>query len=166
MSKITEDFECYANKLIKFGDEFNKYYTWILENMREIEITDMDLLPSDIRSYIHDRGLTTKGECYVNSARLATSHFLNEVTYCEGYFMLSELSLPFEHAWIKYNDRYYDITLNNDKSVNGYLLLKEFTFTELNEFMMNKGTYGPHLPDYINKLINLNINEDTYQPLR
>lgn len=160
---IKELFSSYINRIIELtkgcsnGDKVSKYNAWLLDNMQSIEMNKFSSLINEVpslESYLRHNNVCQVGECFVNSGRLSTS-FPSDFIYCEGYFFLQDVGIPFEHAWIKYKDKYYDPTFSvyeGDNDVRGYILIREFSNDELLNVMITKKCYGPYLKDSFNNL--------------
>lgn len=158
--KTIEIYRDHFNKIADLSDknnQFYKYNKWISENLELIEISDLSelLMDKSVSRYmdLHDVGI--QNECYCNAARLTTA-FMNEITYCEGYFLLDKFPIPFDHAWIKYNGKYYDTTIK-DKFVHKYAIVREFTSNEVLDFQIELMRFGPYIPEYFSKQFNTNI---------
>lgn len=155
-----EIYKDYFNRIADLSDEsnpFHKYNKWISENLELIEINDLSelLMNESISHYMELHDVEIQNECYCNAARLTTA-FINDVTYCEGYFLLDNFPIPFDHAWIKYNGKYYDTTIKN-KFARKYAIVREFTSNEVLDFQIELMRFGPYTPEYFNKKFNTKL---------
>jgi hypothetical protein len=160
---IRELFSDYINRIIELTKGCNnedrrfRYNNWLLSNMKSIEMDKFSDLAREVPrldSYLKHNNVCQVGKCFVNSGKLSTS-FPNEFIYCEGYFFVRDVPIPFEHAWIKYKDKYYDPTFSiygNDDNVTGYILIREFDSDELLYLMVTKRCNGPYLENIFNKM--------------
>ncbi len=132
----------YINKIIKmFGERPNgKYHKWLLDNGKEIKCKK---LKGEKLNYVN--GLITlikrfsnpnfprNKECYYNAFLLSEfSH--GRINYIEG---LSWDLIPFEHAWCKIDDIYFDPTIlfNNRFKEDILYFGIELSNKEMHEYM-------------------------------
>lgn len=139
--------KAYFDNLAKLFDEHtynNSYNKWIGDSSNEVAMSEF-LMVDKFRDYIKTVNLPHK-ECYKNSGKMALD--MPDVTYCEGYIIVNNLPLPIDHAWIKFNDQYYDPTLYRDNANIKYYLTVEYNREEFMLYLIDKGKWGPFINFY------------------
>ena len=81
-------------------------------------------------------------QCFNNSYKYIL-HTNPNAIYVLGYSFIH--GIPIEHAWIKENDTYYDVTLD-PQSMQGYIKVLELSFNDVVEYVDSK-QYAPSLYD-------------------
>jgi hypothetical protein len=81
-------------------------------------------------------------QCFINSYRYILNSNPNAI-YVLGYSFIH--GIPIEHAWIKENDTYYDVTLD-PQTMQGYIKVLELSFADVVEYVDSK-QYAPSLYD-------------------
>lgn len=84
---------------------------------------------------------TQKKQCFNNSFKSVLSD--TDRMYVLGYVFFH--GIPIEHAWIKENGKYFDVTLD-PKGQDEYVSIAEFSFTEVSEYVDKFGS-APSLYD-------------------
>lgn len=156
-----EIYKNYFNIIADLSDEsnqFHKYNKWISDNLKIVRMNDFNELLEDpeISRYMRLNNVTEQGMCYCNAGRIVSSG-IQDVSYCEGYFLLNNLPIPFDHAWIRYKGRYYDTTIRDGGVNPEYALIHEFKFNDIIEYQLKLKRYGPYIPEYFNEQFNTNI---------
>lgn len=82
-------------------------------------------------------------QCYNNSFLYVMEQMGR--LYVLGYVVL-DIGVPIEHAWVKSNETYLDVTLA-PKDGYEYYPLVEMDFQEVSKFVCERG-YAPSLYDY------------------
>jgi hypothetical protein len=80
--------------------------------------------------------------CYCNVAKMVLHYCRRHIRYVVGY---ASAQVPFDHAWIKVGDKYYDPTweLYGSQLGEEYLPLYEMSFGELVKTMSAMDTLEP-----------------------
>lgn len=92
------------------------------------------------------RGAQIK-RCFDNSSKYVLSSDVSKnPSYILGYF-LHDGRIPIEHAWVKDEDVYFDLTINNAKEIDEYWLFFEISKETLQK--MKKKYPSPQLYEYV-----------------
>lgn len=107
-------------------------------------LVEVKSMPSDIRKIAE--GLVERRACFYNSAMMVSVMFRSDMKYVVGY---ASAPIPFEHAWIRVGELYYDPTweICNKSLGSGYLSLCEMSLEELEKIMHAMKTDIP--PDLV-----------------
>ncbi len=92
-------------------------------------LTNMDIKQVKVLEKKHKR--SEPKQCFNNSYRYIL-HNNNHAIYVLGYTFIH--GIPIEHAWIKENNTYYDVTLDPD-TMEGYASVLELTFEEVSKYV-------------------------------
>ena len=101
---------------------------------------DVESMPLEIRELAHK--LVKPKACFYNAAMMLSVMRRNDVKYVVGYV---SAPVPFEHAWIRVGESYYDPTweILNKSFGSEYLPLIEMWWEELDKVMNCMGTDEP-----------------------
>ncbi len=83
-------------------------------------------------------------QCFNNSYRYLIDHYSDSNRYVLGYVFF--YGIPIEHAWVKLDDKSFDVTLDATKQ-DSYISVIELSMAELLEFV-EKHEYAPSIYDY------------------
>ena len=128
------------------------FINWQKEHYKDITVTQLSELSSDIRKALSDfasKHKMVKHECYSNSCKFIIDFFhkdIKEIRYCEGKVHVCSISI--EHAWIH-------IYMNDDT---------DFYFDPTKEFILDEDTTND-IDDYVS-LIELNKDEVFHRMLK
>jgi hypothetical protein len=160
LEKSAKNYLSKLSKLLSNNDLECKYYKWLSDESRVVEVShDLDELykNNSIKSMVNKYKLDTKGQCFYNSGKLSTT--ILDVKYCEGFISIGNIPLV-EHSWIRYNGRYYDLTLEPSDINRDLILVKEFDISEICECQLRLRTWGPYIKDYFINNVYKNEKED------
>lgn len=101
-------------------------------DMDDAILVDVESMPSDIRKVAN--GLVTQRACFYNAAMMVSVLRRGDMKYVIGY---ASSPVPFEHAWIRVGELYYDPTWEIYDQAFGseYLSLCEMGWEELEKTM-------------------------------
>lgn len=155
-----EIYKNYFNTISNLSNEdnqFHKYNKWISDNLEIVKMNDFNELLEypEVSRYMKINNVTEQGMCYYNAGKIVSS--FQGMLYCEGFFLLNDLPIPFDHAWIKYNDKYYDTTIRDGGVNPEYALIHEFIFNDIIEYQLKLRRYGPYITEYFNEQFKTNI---------
>lgn len=121
------------------------YFKWLLDNGTYYE-RDVDLTNRLMESVYYQPKLK---ECYANSLHIMSSG--EDIGYCEGWMVSSNLPIPIEHAWNIKDGKVLDFTAtlwgrdDEERLYFGVQMPKEFVISE----MLKTGVTGPYLQAYV-----------------
>lgn len=106
-----------------------------LRHLKNMDIAEVKVVQKKFKS-------SAAKQCFNNSFRYIL-HSNQNAMYVLGYSFIH--GIPIEHAWIKENDIYCDVTLD-PKTMQGYVKVLELTSSEVGEYVDSKGC-APSLYD-------------------
>jgi hypothetical protein len=122
----------------------------LMDNILQMDqFLRLSRVPTDLVKYIQVEeptpelkdlmGLIEMKMCFNNTARLVM-HLGEEARYCLGY---AAGIIPVEHAWLKLDDKYYDLTWNK-YSTHGHTYASMFELTRAELFeLIDKNEFCP-----------------------
>lgn len=166
--KILKTFEQYNNEdnsiiltylkdilKLNLSENQKKILEWKLSNAKKIIMTPVKNI---IEEYPELEKLLQlnkfkKGDCFKNAYTISTRHFQEEILYIEGEVTI--YGVPIEHAWNKIGNKYFDVTLNEDKFIGECVSFVELTPEQIMTYASKTGVYGGYLTqnyiDYLKK---------------
>jgi hypothetical protein len=139
--RLFSNFFDKMSELMTKSDD-SDYFKWLSNEVKLVDTIKFDELDDAFKFYISSHEVDEPKMCFSNSGKIVLD--IPDVKYCEGYFIIKDLELPFEHAWVKINGRYYDPTIHDNEDVT-YGLVKEYDHDELLVMLLDKQLYGPFL---------------------
>lgn len=106
--------------------------------------TSYNIEPKEVAVEIKNFPKAKAKECFNNVRKYVSSH--PGTSYCLGYYLLYG-QIPIEHAWVREGEKFFDVTLKDNKEDDEYYLFFEISREDLNDILLSIRK-APSIYDY------------------